>query len=605
MRMGHQGVSAGLGRRYAAAMASPLDASTFSLTRRLWRQQVARHRGGIALAIACTLALAGLTALYPITIQQAVDRFLANDTSLAWILPPAIILLTSAKALAQYGQAVAVQSVVLRVIEGLQTELFRALNRADLAEVLRDAPARHAARFTVDAAAIREALTKSINGLADGLTVIGLVAAMVWMDWQMSLLAAAMYPLAVLPILKLGKRIRRASGGMQERMGETAAMLTESFAAARVVRAYRLEAQEEARAAGIFAGLRAALYAIQRNRASLDPMLEALGGLAVAGVLAFVGWRVSSGLGTIGDFSGFVAALLIASRPIRALGSLNSALQEGLAGLARVYAVVDTPRRILDAAAARPLPAGHGRVEFDGVGFHYEAGGGDAALLALSFIAEPGQTVALVGPSGAGKSTALALLPRLYDVTAGAVRLDGADIREITLASLRDAIAYVGQDAVIFDDTVLANIACGHPGATRAQVEQAARAAAAHDFIAALPQGYDTPLGPGGGRLSGGQRQRISLARALLRNPRVLLLDEATSALDAENEAAVQRAIATLRQGRTTLVIAHRLSTVRDADRIVVMQDGRAVEQGSHAALMEQDGLYARLVRTQAFADAA
>jgi subfamily B ATP-binding cassette protein MsbA len=309
---------------------------------------------------------------------------------------------------------------------------------------------------------------------------------------------------------------------------------------------------------------------------------------------------VTSGLGTIGDFTGFVAALLIAARPVRSLGSLNAALQEGLAGLSRVFATVDERPRITEAPGAAPLPAGRGRVVFEEVGFSYE-GVPDAALSGLSFVAEPGRTVALVGPSGAGKSTALALVPRLYDVTAGRITLDGADVRGVTLASLRDAIAYVGQDAVLFDETAYANIACGRPGATRAEVEDAARAAAAHDFLQSLPQGYDTVLGPGGSRLSGGQRQRVSLARALLRNPRVLLLDEATSALDAENEALVQAALNRLRAGRTTLVIAHRLSTVRDADLIVAMEAGRAVEQGTHAALMAREGLYARLVRTQAF----
>jgi subfamily B ATP-binding cassette protein MsbA len=580
--------------------ALPPPETTRALTLRLWRNYMRHHRAGIVLALFSTLALAGFTALYPLVIQQAFDLFTKGDSRIVWLIPPTIILLTACKALAQYGQAVSVQAVVLRVIESIQNDLFRALTRADLAVLAREAPARHAARFTADAQAIREALTKAINGLANGLTVIGLVASMIYLDWQMSLILVLLYPVAIVPVLRLGKRIRRASGGMQERVGEAAAMLTESFSSARVVRAYGLEAQEEGRARQAFARLREALMHIARTRSKLDPILEALGGLAVAGVLCFVGWKVSTGRGTVGEFTGFVAALLVATQPIRALGSLNAALQEGYGGLVRVFTEMDRTPRIAAPAGAPALPEGPGEVRFRDVGFRY--GDGEAVLSGLSFRAEPGETVALVGPSGAGKSTALALLPRLYDATAGEILLDGVPVTAVALDSLRAAIAYVGQDAVIFDDTALANIACGRPGASRAEVEAAAEAAAAHGFLAGLPQGYDTVLGSGGSRLSGGQRQRVALARALLRNPRVLLLDEATSALDAENEAAVGRALETLRAGRTTLVIAHRLATVQAADRIVVMQEGRAVEQGRHAELVAAEGLYARMVRSQAFA---
>ena len=571
-----------------------------SLLRRLWREHISQHWGLLLLVLVLTIAMAGLQALYPAVISQALNLFERRDPRILYQVPVLVLVVTVLKSIAQYFQAITMQKTVLLAVRGLQGRMFAHLMQADLARVEREAPATLAARFTTDAAVVREALVRWYTGEGEDSEVLGLVGWMIYTDWVLCLIAAGLFPIAAIPIQRIGRRIRRASGGMQERMGETATLLTESFSQARTVRAYGLEAVETRRAEAAFERMYRAVMAIIRSRSRIDPLLETIGGAALGAVLGFAGWRAAHGSGTLGDFVGFVTALGLTSQPLRALGNLNSAVQEGLAGLTRVFDIIDEPAAITSAADAVALPQGQGRLVFDRVGFAYADG--RAGLRGLSFTAEPGLTVALVGPSGAGKSTALSLIPRLHDATNGSITLDGADIRDVTLQSLRAAIAYVGQDTLLFDDTIAANIRMGRPDATDAEVEAAAAAAAAADFIAAMPEGYQTVVGTNGGRLSGGQRQRVSLARALLRNPRILLLDEATSALDAESESLVQHALATLRQGRTTIIVAHRLSTVRDADLVVALADGVAVEQGTHAELLHHDGLYARLVRTQEFA---
>ncbi len=575
--------------------------TTRALMRRLWREHISHHTWQLLLVLLLTAIMAALSAIYPLVIKRAVDMFTDHDQRILYQIPAIVVIVTSAKGAAQYGQTVVLQRLVLVVIRELQERMFGHLVQADLARLEREAPASLAARFTTDAATVRESMIRAINAFGDVITVVGLVITMFMLDWEFSLIAAALYPLAAVPIQRVGKKVRKSSGSMQERMGETATLLTESFSQARTVRAYRLEAAERARAGVAFQNLFQALNRMTRNRARVDPFLEILGGAAVAAVLGFAGWRAAHGGNTLGSFTGFVVALVAASRPVRSLGQLNAALQEGGAGLGRVFHIIDEEPRIVDAPGAGGLPPGRGHLVFDDVGFIYPDG--RAGLQGLSFAALPGQTVALVGPSGAGKSTALSLIPRLHDASSGRILLDGADVRSVTIASLRDALAYVGQDTLLFDDTVAANIQMGRPDAPMDEVWHAARAAAADVFIEALPDGMATRVGTGGGRLSGGQRQRVALARALLRNPRVLLLDEATSALDAESESLVQEALARLRVGRTTIVVAHRLSTVRDADLVVAMADGVMVEQGTHTELMAADGLYARLVRTQAFTE--
>src|ERR1700722_6046359 len=480
-------------------MNRPIDPSTTrALLARLWRGHLRHYKPALALLLTLSAAMAGATALYPLVLRYAGILFANSDPRIAWQIPLLVVLVTLFKAITQYFQSVEAQALVLKVIRDLQNRMFGPLTLTDLARIEREAPAQLATRFTTDAATIREALTRSVNGIADVVTVIGLVASMIYMDWLLSLLSAVLYPLAALPIQRIGKRVRRASGGMQETIGETAALLNESFAQARTVRAYRLEDAETKRAQAAFRSLYNRLLTITKTRSRVEPVLEVLGGVAVALVIAFEAWRATVSDHTLGDFGAFVGALLLAARPLRALGSLNSALQEGLAGLVRVFAVIDEPARIRDAPGAHALPAGQGHVRFDDVGFVYPDG--RVGLDGLSFEAQPGQTVALVGPSGAGKSTALALIPRLHDTTTGSVCIDGADLRDVTLDSLRDAIAYVGQDALLFDDTVAANIAMGKPGTGHAEIAAAAKAAQADAFIRQLPRGYDTMVGPGGGR---------------------------------------------------------------------------------------------------------
>jgi subfamily B ATP-binding cassette protein MsbA len=573
--------------------------TTPALIRRLWREHVKHYRGRIVLIVVTTLIMSGTTALYPALIDWAVTMFARKDSRILYQVPILVLIVTGIKGISMYFQSVLTQDMVLLIIRRLQTAMFGHLSNAALARVEREAPATLAARFTTDATVIREAMTRAVNAVADVATVFGLVVTMVALDWKLSLVAALLYPLAVVPVQRIGKRIRRASGGMQEQMGQAAAMLNESFAQARTIRAYGLEAHEQRRADKTFRQLYKALIRMTRVRARLDPMLEVLGGLAIAAVIGVEGFRNATGGAGIGNFSGFIAALLIASRPLRALGTMNAAIQEGLAGLIRVFAVIDEPAAIADILGATPLPTGPGELVFDHVEFAYPDG--RPGLKGLSFTAAPGKMLALVGASGAGKSTALALIPRLYTPSGGTISIDGAPITSLTLESLRAAIAYVGQDSLLFDESIAANILLGRPDASQDELLAAAQAAACN-FALTMPEGFATSVGVNGSKLSGGQRQRVTLARAILRNPRILLLDEATSALDTESEAAVQAALARLRQGRTTIVVAHRLSTVRDADLIVVMADGVAVESGTHAELLAADGAFARLVKAQALA---
>ena len=587
-------------RRYPAILDE--QAHSVTLVVRLVREFMRPHARRIALAALLMGLAAASTALRAWLMQPVLDRiFVGRDGSLLWLLAGLALTLAVAKGLCDYGSAVQMIRVGQRIIADVQKALFARLMRADLAYFHAHPTGTLIARFTSDAVLLRGAAANVLGGMGkDAVTVAFLVAVMFYQDWLLGLVSFFVFPLAIHPIVGIGRRIRRVAANTQAEIGQLTTLLNQTFQGARHVKAYGMEAYEERRAAGLFERLCALIVRAGRTRSRASPMMEALGGAAIAAVILYGGHQVIVGARTPGALFSFITALLLAYQPLKNLANLNASLQEGLAAAERVFEVVDIEPTIQDRPGAKPLRITGGEIRFDSISFGYASGA--VALDDVSLTVPAGRTVALVGPSGAGKSTILNLIPRFFDVGEGSIAIDGQDIRSVTLASLRGAIALVAQEVSLFDDTVRANIAYGRFGASEAEIEAAAQAAGASGFIDELPEGYDTLVGEHGVRLSGGQRQRIAIARAMLKDAPILLLDEATSALDSESERQVQAALRALMRGRTTLVIAHRLSTVQGADLICVVDRGHIVEIGGHEELLGAGGLYSRLHAMQ-FAD--
>ena len=587
-------------RRFSAISAE--QAHSVTLVVRLAHEFMRPHARRIALAALLMGLAAASTASRAWLMQPVLDRiFVGRDGSLLWLLAGLALTLAIAKGLCDYGSAVQMIRVGQRIIADVQKALFARLMRADLAYFQAHPTGTLISRFTSDAVLLRGAAANVLGGMGkDAITVAFLVAVMFYQDWLLGLVSFFVFPLAIHPIVGIGRRIRRVAANTQAEIGQLTTLLSQTFQGARHVKAYGMEAYEERRATGLFERLFALIVRAGRTRSRASPMMEALGGAAIAAVILYGGHQVIAGVRTPGALFSFITALLLAYQPLKNLANLNASLQEGLAAAERVFEVLDIEPAIRDRPGAKPLRITGGEIRFDSVSFGYASG--VVALDDVSLTVPAGRTVALVGPSGAGKSTILNLIPRFFDVGGGSIAIDGQDVRSVTLASLRGAVALVAQEVSLFDDTVRANIAYGRFGASEAEIEAAAQAAGASGFIDELPDRYDTLVGEHGVRLSGGQRQRIAVARAMLKDAPILLLDEATSALDSESERQVQAALRALMLGRTTLVIAHRLSTVQGADLICVVDRGHIVEIGCHEELLGAGGLYSRLHTIQ-FAD--
>ena len=563
--------------------------------RRLLRESVQRYFGWILLAVACMAIMAAATALCAWLMKPVVnDIFVNRNRDVLWLVGGAVLAAFFTKGLANYGQATLMSFVGLKIVADTQNRLFAHLARMDLGFFQGTSSGKLISRFTYDINMMRTAVSNALTSLGkDLLSLIGLVVVMFLQDWQLAAIAFVVFPIAILPIVRIGQRMRKVTANTQREMGLLTTHLGQTFQGIRVVKAYGMEGHERGRVAEVVERLFSLTFRAQRIRALSSPIMETLGGVAVSVVIVYGGWRVIEDQIDAGAFFSFITALLLAYEPMKRLANLNTSVQEGLAAAERLFELLDQEPGIRERPGARHLVVGGGGIVLDDVRFAYVKG--QPTLGGVTIAVPASKTVALVGPSGAGKSTILNLIPRFYDVDAGRVVIDDTDVRDLTLASLHANIALVSQEIMLFDDTVRANIAYGRAGAGESEIEDAARHAAAHDFIMDFPQGYDTVVGEHGTRLSGGQRQRLAIARAMLKNAPILLLDEATSALDTESERQVQAALAQLMRGRTTLVIAHRLSTVVSADLIYVIDGGAVIESGNHVDLLALDGAYAHL----------
>ena len=575
------------------------EASDRALALRLFRTYLAPRWPVLLAALGCAALVAIASAAFAKLLEPAFNEVLIDSDPRSLVLVPlGIVAVAVVRGVAQATQATLVNRVGHGLVGRLQVELFGRLVRADLARLRTVHSGAHLSAVLYDSGLVREAATTGlINYAQHGLTVIAMLIVMATQDPYLTAIVLVAAPVASVLMRRFAKRTRKAARGA---MNETSALSTaimEGLDGVRVVKLENREDYEEARVAAVVERRQRHVVKGANARAAAAPATETLSAVVVAAVIAYAGWRAGQGAINAGEFVAFLTSLMLASQSLRQLANLQGVFAEGLVAARRVYQALYVEPEVREAPGARTLDRARGEIRFEGVGFSY--GPELATLSGVDLNARPGETVALVGPSGGGKTSLLNLIPRFYDVTAGRVTLDGVDVRQITLPSLRAQVSLVTQEPFLFDDTIRANIAYTRPEATPAEIEAAARAAAAHDFITALPSGYDTLVGEAGARLSGGQRQRIAIARAFLKDAPVLLLDEATSALDAESERQVQAALERLMSGRTTILIAHRLSTVMGADRIYVVEAGRVVEQGRHAELVASGGLYSRLARAQ------
>jgi len=565
--------------------------------KRLWRHWLKRYRRALALGFLGMLISALASAGYAKALQWIIDAFEAGTRDVIWWGPILMLVLTSSKGLGTWLFQVKSNGALVLTETDLQRKMHEKLVFADLAQLQGESPTALSTRFTSDIMLVRQTVMQIFGGISAVLILLATVAVMLSIDWVITLTLVAVFSLAVYPVNRIGARIHIVSRDTQDDLALMTGEISESLGSIRMARSYQLEPYLLRTAGKVFDRLLGLKMRLIQLQAQLSPIMESLSGAAIAVLLVVVSWRLTNGTTTLANFMALMAGFGVISQPARNLGKTFAMAKQGEAALNRIFEILDLQGKIEDPPQPVAMPEGKGAISFHAVGFTYPDG--KQALHDISLEVPAGAMVAFVGRSGAGKSTVFNLLPRLFDVTEGRIEIDGVDIRHVTQSDLRGGIASVSQNSVLLSGSIKQNIGFGRVDASLTEIKAAAKAAAADGFISALPQGYDTPVAAAASTLSGGEKQRISIARAVLRNAPILLLDEPTSALDAESEAVIKSALAELSKGRTTLVIAHRLATIRDADMIVVLDKGRIVETGNHEELLASGGIYAELFRLQ------
>jgi len=574
-------------------------ASTSYLVKRITCEYITPHWKTFAITIVLMLVVAGTTALHAWLIKPALDAvFVQKNTAALVYIPIIVLLVTFVKGFATYFQLLTMNILSLRITSDMRIRLYEHFIKSDISKLHGTSSGNMTASIINEIGAVVNVINVALNGFVKQFfTLAALIFVMFQQSVELSLIAFIGFPLAAYPIYKLGRKLRNLSYKNQEMAGKFNSQMNDTLQYSKLVKAYHCEDFEVKRMSQIIESIFKMGKKISRMSLVASPFVEGLAGIGIAAVIWYGGHQVITGATTPGAFFSFFGAMMMAYRPLKSVSNMNSGVQMGLAAATRLYTALDEKPTIVDKANAVELTNVKGDIEFEDVSFSYVDD--KKALNQVSFKIPAGKTVALVGHSGGGKSTLMSMILRFYDPSHGAVKLDGHDIRDVTLKSLRSAMSVVNQEVMLFDDTIFENIRYGKEDATHEQIIAAAKMAEADEFISELPEKYETKVGQNGIRLSGGQRQRIAIARAILYNAPILLLDEATSALDPISEKLIKDALAKLMQGKTSVVIAHRLSTVMHADKIVVIANGKVVEQGTHQELLDKGGSYSQLYLKQ------